>query len=82
MDTLFSHGGNSYLEKMGRTKDGGDTMKNELITAPEAAKLMKCSTSYAYKILAQIRKEMEQEGLITLQGRVPRQRLLRRIGLV
>jgi len=57
-------------------------MKNELITAPEAAKLMKCSTSYAYKILAQIRKEMEQEGLITLQGRVPRQRLLRRIGLV
>jgi hypothetical protein len=56
-------------------------MKNELITAPEAAKLMKCSTSHAYKILAMIRKEMEQEGLLTLHGKVPRQRLMRRIGL-
>ncbi len=56
-------------------------MKNELITAPEAAKLMKCSISYAYKIMRKIRQEMDDEGLITLQGRVPRQRLLRRIGL-
>ena len=56
-------------------------MKNELITAPEAAKLMKCSTSYAYRILAQIRKEMKAEGLITLAGRVPRARFMRRMGL-
>jgi hypothetical protein len=56
-------------------------MKNELITAPEAAKLMKCSVSTAYRILSQIRKEMEQEGLLTLHGKVPRQRLLRRVGL-
>ena len=56
-------------------------MKNELITAPEAAKLMKCSTSYAYRILAQIRKEMRAEGLITLAGRVPRQRFMKRVGL-
>lgn len=56
-------------------------MKNELITAPEAAKLLKCSTSHAYRILAQIRKEMKDEGLITLAGRVPRQRFMRRIGL-
>jgi hypothetical protein len=55
--------------------------ENELITAPETAKLMKCSLSCAYKILAKIRKEMQAEGLITLQGRIPRQRLLRRIGL-
>jgi hypothetical protein len=56
-------------------------VKSELITAPEAAKLMKCSTSYAYRILAQIRKEMKDEGLITLAGRVPRQRFMRRVGL-
>lgn len=56
-------------------------MKNELITAPEAAKLMKCSTSYAYRILAQIRKEMKAERLITLAGRVPRARFMRRMGL-
>lgn len=56
-------------------------MKDEFVTAPETAKIMRCSVSYAYKILAKIRKEMEDEGLITLQGRVPRQRLLRRIGL-
>jgi hypothetical protein len=56
-------------------------MKDEVISAPETAKLLRCSVSSAYKILAKIRKEMEAEGLITLQGRVPRQRLLRRIGL-
>ena len=57
-------------------------MKDELITAPETAQLMKCSLSCAYKILAKIRKEMQAEGLITLQGRVPRKRLLERVGLV
>lgn len=54
---------------------------DDFIDAPETARIMKCSVSYAYKVLAKIRKEMQQEGLITLQGRVPRQRLLRRIGL-
>jgi hypothetical protein len=56
-------------------------MTDDFVTAPETAKIMRRSVSYAYKILAKIRKEMEDEGLITLQGRVPRQRLLRRIGL-
>ncbi len=56
-------------------------MKDELITAPETAKIMKCSVSHAYKIMRKIRDEMQAEGLITLQGRAPRQRLLRRIGL-
>jgi hypothetical protein len=56
-------------------------MKNELITAPEAAKLMKCSVSTAYKVLAEIKREMKAEGLIVLAGRVPRQRFMRRVGL-
>lgn len=54
---------------------------NDFITASETAKLLRCSVSSAYKILAKIRKEMEAEGLITLQGRAPRQRLLRKVGL-
>ena len=56
-------------------------MNNDFLVAEEVANLLRCSKSHAYKILAKIRKEMEAEGLITLQGRVPRQRLLRRIGL-
>ena len=56
-------------------------MKDELITAPETAQIMKCSLSCAYKIMRKIRDEMKQEGLITLQGRVPRKRLMERVGL-
>ena len=56
-------------------------MKDEFITAPETAKIMKFSVSHAYKIMRKIRDEMQAEGLITVQGRIPRQRLLRRIGL-
>lgn len=56
-------------------------MNDDFITAPETAKIMKCSVSHAYKIMQKIRKEMEQEGLITLQGRVPRKRLMERVGL-
>jgi hypothetical protein len=56
-------------------------MKDELITAPETAQIMKCSLSCAYKVMQKIREEMKREGLITLQGRVPRQRLLKRVGL-
>jgi hypothetical protein len=54
---------------------------DDFIDAPETAKLMRCSVSHAYKILAQIRKEMKEEGLITLPGKVPRQRFMRRVGL-
>ena len=56
--------------------------EKELITAPETAVLLGCSVDKAYKIIRQIRLEMEREGLITIQGRVPRQRLLQRVGLV
>ena len=54
---------------------------DDFIDAPETARIMKCSVSCAYKILQKIRQEMEAEGLITLRGKVPRKRLLRRVGL-
>lgn len=55
--------------------------RDDFIDAPETAKLMRCSVSHAYRILAQIRKEMKDEGLITLPGKVPRARFMKRVGL-
>lgn len=60
---------------------GGDTM-NDFMTAQEVAAVLRCSLSRAYKLMAAIRKEMEKQGLLTIRGRVPRKRLMERVGLV
>ena len=54
---------------------------NDFLTAQEVAVVLRCSTSRAYKLMAAIRKEMEKQGLLTIRGRVPRKRLLERVGL-
>lgn len=56
-------------------------MKNDYMVASEVAAVLRCSLSKAYQIMQAIHKEMKSEGLIVIHGRVPRQRLLRRVGL-
>lgn len=55
--------------------------ENDFIRPKEAAEILQCSASKAYKVLAEIKKEMQAENLIVLSGRVPRQRFLKRVGL-
>lgn len=56
--------------------------QNDFIRPKEAAEILQCSLSKSYKILSEIKKEMRQEGLLTIAGRVPRSRFLRRVGLI
>jgi hypothetical protein len=56
--------------------------QDEYIGASEVAEILKCSKSFAYKKMQQIRKELEAQNLITIHGRVPRGYLLKRFGLI
>lgn len=56
-------------------------MRNPYITAKEAAKLFEISESHAYQIFRDLNNELKSEGYITLRGKVPRKRLLERMGL-
>ena len=56
-------------------------MRNPYITAKEAAKLFEISESHAYQIFRNLNNELKSEGYIILRGKVPRKRLLERMGL-
>ena len=50
-------------------------MKNsttEFMVAEEVAAYLNRSTSYAYKIIAKLNKELEAQGYLTLKGQVQR----------
>ena len=45
---------------------------NEFMVAEEVAAYLNRSTSYAYKIIAKLNKELEAQGYLTLKGQVQR----------
>lgn len=50
-------------------------MKNsttEFMVAKEVAEYLNRSTSYGYKIIAKLNKELETQGYLTLKGQVQR----------
>jgi hypothetical protein len=55
---------------------------DSMLTIQEAQELMKCSYSTAQRLMAVVRKEMTKEGLLTMQGRVPKERFLKRVGVI
>ena len=54
---------------------------NDFMTAQEVAAVLRCSKSYAYKIMKRVNDEREKAGYIVLRGRVPRKALMERVGL-
>ena len=44
----------------------------EFMTPNEVAEYLNRSTSYAYKIIAKLNKELEAQGYLTLKGQVQR----------
>ncbi len=55
-------------------------MSNSIfLTAEEAAEIMMVSKSYAYKVMRQLNRELEEQGYITISGRINRQYFLDRV---
>jgi hypothetical protein len=54
---------------------------NDFLVAEEVANLLRCSKSYAYKIMKRVNDERKKAGYIVLRGRVPKKALLERVGL-
>lgn len=56
-------------------------MSSPYISAAETAELLAISKSAAYVLIRKINAELEREGFLTLKGKVPRRRLLARMGI-
>ena len=48
-------------------------MENKFIRVDEVAKELDVSTSYAYKLIRQLNKELKAKGFVVIAGRVNRQ---------
>jgi hypothetical protein len=51
------------------------------IGAPEIAEMVGCGKSRAYKFIQQMNKELNEKGLLTFPGRVPRRYAMERFGI-
>ena len=49
--------------------------------ADDVAEILQCSISKAHKLMAQWNKELNARGFVTMQGRVPRQYAMDRLGV-
>lgn len=56
-------------------------MSKPMINAQEIAGIMECSEGFAYKLIRQLNKELQDKGYIVRSGRVPRKYFLERTGL-
>ena len=55
-------------------------MESDFLRATDVAKMLGCSKSSAYRIMRRLRKELDEQGLLTLPGIIPRHYLLQRLG--
>lgn len=55
-------------------------MEKDFLRAGDVAKILGCSKSSAYRIMRRLRKELDEQGLLTLPGIIPRHYLLQRLG--
>ena len=53
----------------------------EVLTANEVANILKVSVSKAYKIIAQLNKELAAKGKLVVRGRVSKRYFEERIGM-
>jgi predicted DNA-binding transcriptional regulator AlpA len=56
-------------------------VEKDFMRANDLAQILGCSKSTAYRLMRQIRKELDQQGLLTLPGIVPRSYTLKRLGV-
>lgn len=56
-------------------------MERDFLRAGDVAKILGCSKSSAYRIMRRLRKELDEQGLLTLPGIIPRHYLLQRLGV-
>ena len=65
---------------MKNRKKGGESMEQSMyLTVKEVASLLGISDSYAYKIMRQLNKELEQKGMIIISGKVNRRYFMERL---
>ena len=65
---------------MKNRKKGGEGMEQSMyLTVKEVASLLGISDSYAYKIMRQLNKELEQKGMIIISGKVNRRYFMERL---
>jgi transposase len=56
-------------------------METDFLCADELAKILGKSKATAYRLMRQIRKELDEQGLLTISGVVPRGYTLKRLGV-
>lgn len=62
--------------------DNNVTMNiSEILTAEEVAAICKTKIGKAYQIIRQLNEELEQQGYITLRGRISKNYLIERLGI-
>ena len=55
-------------------------MEKDFLRAADLANLLGCSKSTAYRLMRKIRKELDDKGLLTLPGLVPKEYTMQRLG--
>ncbi|MDY2686123.1 MAG: hypothetical protein SOV43_08110 [Selenomonadaceae bacterium] len=58
-----------------------NTNDNVYLTATEVAAIARVGERKAYKVIAQMNKELAKKGYITFAGRIPRKYLEKRLGI-
>lgn len=56
-------------------------MNQYYLDVKEIMKLTKMKQGYAYKVIRELNKELEEKGYMTVRGRVPRKYFIERMGL-
>ena len=56
-------------------------MKNDLISVKEIVKILKCSKSKSYQVIAKLNKELSNLGYVTIKGKVSRKYFLERFNI-
>jgi transposase len=61
-------------------KEAQRGMEKDFLRAADVSQMLGISKSSAYRLMRRIRKELDEQGLLTLPGIIPRHYLLQRLG--
>jgi predicted DNA-binding transcriptional regulator AlpA len=56
-------------------------MESDFLKADDISQMLGISKSSAYRLMRRLRKELDEQGLLTLPGIIPRHYLLKRLGV-
>jgi predicted DNA-binding transcriptional regulator AlpA len=72
--------GGSSCDYYIKIQKGGATMESDFLRADDISQMLGISKSSAYRLMRRLRKELDEQGLLTLPGIIPRHYLLQRLG--